>query len=79
MPPRGAGGGPALGLRGFDLGVELGQMAVIMAFLPLSYGLSRYPLYPTVELKVGSAGISVLAGICLLERALDLPIGGVVP
>jgi hypothetical protein len=61
------------GLAGFNLGVELGQMAAVAAFLPLAYGLSRHPLYPTVVLKAGSAGIAVLAGVWLLERMFDLP------
>ncbi|HWP00086.1 MAG TPA: HupE/UreJ family protein [Methylococcus sp.] len=65
------------GLVGFNLGVELGQMAMVTAFLPLAYGLSRHPLYQTVVLKAGSAGIAVLAGVWLLERAFDLPVGGV--
>lgn len=59
------------GLLGFNLGVELGQLAIVGVFLPLSYGLSRYGLYETAVLKAGSVAIALLASAWLLERAFD--------
>jgi hypothetical protein len=59
------------GLLGFNLGVELGQLAVVGAFLPLAYGLSRFRLYERTVLTTGSVAIALLAGIWFLERAFD--------
>jgi len=60
-----------LGLVGFNLGVELGQLAIVGGFLPLAYGLSRHRFYEPAVLKVGSLAIALLAFGWLLERALD--------
>lgn len=61
-------------LLGFNLGVEIGQLALIIAFLPIAYKLSRYPSYKPVVLKSSSLGIAGLATIWLMERAFDLSI-----
>jgi hypothetical protein len=66
------------GLPGFNLGVELGQFAVVGVFLPLAYGRSRYRLYQAAVLKADSTAIALLAGLWLLERALDWNLRSVV-
>lgn len=63
------------GLLGFNLGVELGQLAMVAVFLPLAYTLGHHRLYQTAVLKAGSAAIALLAGVWLVERALGLPFG----
>jgi HupE / UreJ protein len=62
------------GLLGFNLGVEIGQLALVIVFLPIAYKLSRYPLYKPVVLKSCSIGIAGMACIWLMERAFDIAI-----
>ncbi|SMF97312.1 HupE / UreJ protein [Methylomagnum ishizawai] len=61
-----------VGLAGFNLGVEAGQLVLVAGFLPLAYGLSRSPWYPPAVLRWGSAAIALLAGVWLVERGFDL-------
>lgn len=65
-------GALVLSLVGFNVGVELGQLAIVAAFLPLAYLLRRGLFYRRVVLTGGSALIVVLATVWLAERALDL-------
>jgi hypothetical protein len=62
----------ATSLLGFNLGVELGQLAIVALFLPLAWQLRRSRFYQRGLLVGGSALIAVLAGVWLVERAFDL-------
>lgn len=64
-----------LALVGFNVGVELGQMAIIAAFLPLAFVFRRTWAYRTLVMVGGSVAIAVVAGIWLVERAFDLQLG----
>jgi hypothetical protein len=66
--PRGA---LAVALVGFNLGVEVGQIAIVGAFLPPAYFLRRTWLYRRFVLVGGSGAIIVVAALWFLERALD--------
>jgi tetratricopeptide (TPR) repeat protein len=66
-------GALALSLLGFNLGVEIGQVALVAVFLPLAFGLRREWIYTRVGLTVGSACIAGIALMWFTERALDLP------
>lgn len=58
-------------LLGFNLGVELGQLILVLLVFPLAYVLRASKFYQ-VPLLYGSAAITlILASIWLLERALD--------
>jgi hypothetical protein len=59
-------------LVGFNLGVEVGQLAIVTAFLPFAYAMRRTVLYRRVILVGGSAIIAVVAAAWMAERALDL-------
>ncbi|MEJ5999264.1 HupE/UreJ family protein [Paucibacter soli] len=62
----------------FNLGVELGQLAVVAAFFALAWGLRhRRVFYPRWVLGSGSAMIALLALAWLAERSLDLQLLGV--
>lgn len=65
-------GALALALLGFNLGVELGQLAIVAAFLPLAHALRHTAFYRTGVLRLGSLAIAVLAGLWLVERAFGL-------
>lgn len=65
-------GALVLSLVGFNVGVELGQLAIVAAFLPLAYALRRGLFYRRVVMAGGSALIALIAIVWLAERALDL-------
>lgn len=65
-------GALALALVGFNLGVEVGQLAIVAAFLPLIYLLRRSWLYRRLLLLGGSVLIAILASIWLIERAANI-------
>ena len=65
-------GSLALALVGFNVGVELGQVAIVAAFLPLAYAVRASWFYRRVVLVGGSALIALLAVVWLGERALDV-------
>ena len=67
-------GGLALSLAGFNVGVELGQLAIVGVFLPVAFMLRATPVYRRVLLTGGSAAIAAIAAVWLVERAFDLPL-----
>lgn len=62
----------ALSLLAFNLGVELGQLAIVAVFLPLAFAARRTAFYPAFALRLGSTAIVAVAGLWLVERAFDL-------
>ena len=59
-------------LLGFNVGVELGQVAIVAAFLPLAYAIRGSTFYHRVILLGGSGLIVTIASLWFAERALDL-------
>lgn len=68
------GGGFARTLFGFNIGVELGQIAVVLLLLPLLHALSRSPQYPRFGLMLGSCAVLVVSSLWFVERAFQLRI-----
>jgi len=62
----------ALALVGFNLGVEVGQLAIVAVFLPLAFWLRRTRFYRWGVFGAGSAMIALVAAVWLAERAFDL-------
>jgi len=62
-------GAAAIALAGFNIGVELGQLAIVAAFVPLAYAMRGTLFYRRVMVKGGSACIALLATVWLVERA----------
>jgi hypothetical protein len=62
----------ALALVGFNLGVEVGQLAIVAVFLPLAFGLRGTRFYRVGVLKGGSAVVALLASWWFVQRAFDL-------
>ncbi len=62
----------ALTLVGFNAGVEIGQIAIVAAFLPAAFALRRTWFYQIPLLRIGSAFVILIAGAWCAERALDL-------
>jgi HupE/UreJ protein len=65
-------GALALSLASFNVGVELGQLAVVAVFLPLAFAFRATPAYRSVVLKAGSAAIVVVAMLWFVKRAFDI-------
>ena len=65
-------GSLALSLVSFNLGVEVGQLAIVAMFLPFAYGLRKSWTYQRLVLVSGSLCIVALACAWLIERTLDL-------
>ena len=65
-------GSLALSLFGFNVGVEIGQLAIVCVFLPLAFGLRASWAYRRVVLAGGSAAIAAIAGVWLVERVFNL-------
>jgi len=61
----------AMTLFGFNLGVELGQLAIVALFLPMALTLRHLLFYPRVVLRLGSASIVAISATWLAERVLD--------
>jgi hypothetical protein len=64
-------GALALSLAGFNVGVELGQLAIVAAFLPVAFAMRRTWFYRQI-MTSGSAVIALVAAVWLVERAFDL-------
>ncbi|HEX2659282.1 MAG TPA: HupE/UreJ family protein [Polyangia bacterium] len=67
-------GGAALAptLLGFNLGVELGQLALVALFVPLAFLARATAFYRRFTLPAGSTAIVALAAIWFIERTADL-------
>jgi HupE/UreJ protein len=67
-------GSLALSLFGFNVGVELGQLAIVGVFLPAAFWLRSTWTYRRIVLAGGSALIAAIAGVWLVERAFNVAI-----
>ncbi|MGH8173495.1 MAG: HupE/UreJ family protein [Rhodanobacteraceae bacterium] len=65
----------ALSLAGFNIGVELGQLAVVLVVVPLIFELRERRLYRPAVLVGGSAIIAVVAATWFVQRALGFGLG----
>ena len=65
-----------LALFGFNVGVELGQLAIVAVFLPLAFALRRTVLYRKGIVVGGSVVIALLAAVWFVERAFSVKLLG---
>jgi len=59
-------------LVSFNVGVEIGQLAIVTIFLPLAYLIRRSWSYPRLVLTGGSLAVIAIALVWFTERAFDL-------
>ena len=66
-----------LTLLGFNLGVELGQFAIVLAIFPILYLIRRLPLYSNIVLPAGAVALIAISLYWFIERGfgIDLPLG----
>ncbi len=67
-------GNLVLTLFGFNLGVEIGQVAIVAVFVPLAYAVRGTAAYRKGLLVAGSCAILLLALVWLVERAFVVSI-----
>jgi len=65
----------ALSLFGFNLGVELGQLAIVAVFLPLAFLARDTVFYRVGVFRVGSLAVALIALVWFVERAFDVDLG----
>lgn len=69
-------GALGLSLFGFNLGVEIGQLAIVAVFVPLAFMLRSTAIYQRGVLLGGSVVVAVIAVVWFIERAWDLTLSG---
>jgi hypothetical protein len=62
-------GARLLCLLAFNLGIETGQLAVVLTVMPIVYGLRAAALYRRAIMPWGSAAIAAVALVWLVQRA----------
>lgn len=62
-------------LLGFNLGVELGQLAIVAAFLPLAFAARDTWFYRRMIFVGGSVAIALIAALWMVERVFDVELG----
>jgi hypothetical protein len=71
----GLGGGIlALALVGFNVGVEIGQLCIVMVFFPFAFAARGTGFYQFGVLKLGSALVTVIAAVWMVQRLLGIGI-----
>jgi hypothetical protein len=65
-------GALVLALVGFNVGVEVGQLAIVAVFLPLAFSLRATGFYRVGVLKFGSLLVALLASWWLVQRLFNL-------
>ena len=65
-------GSLAKALVGFNLGVELGQLAIVAVFLPAAFLMRATLFYRRVALQAGSVAIVLVASLWLIDRMFDI-------
>jgi len=64
----------ALALVGFNLGVEIGQLAMVLGFVPLAYAARTTRFYRQAFLPGGAIAISLVAAYWLASRAMGFTV-----
>ena len=65
-------GSLATALIGFNLGVELGQLAIVAVFLPVAFLMRSTIFYRRIALQTGSVAIVLVAALWLVDRAFNI-------
>jgi HupE / UreJ protein len=64
--------GLLLSLFSFNLGVEMGQLAIVAVFLPAAIWFARTRFYLPVAMRFGSLAIAAIASVWFVERAFGV-------
>jgi hypothetical protein len=64
-------GALAMALIGFNMGVEIGQLAIVGVFIPIVYNVRHTAGYRNFLLRGGSVAVIVIAAIWMVERMFN--------
>ena len=64
-------GALVLALVGFNVGVEVGQVAIVVAFVPIAFWLRHTQFYRRGVLTAGSLLVALVAAYWFVQRAFD--------
>ena len=70
-------GSMAWALLGFNVGVELGQMVIVMAFLPLAFLARHTAFYRQLIFRIGSMAVAFIGVVWVIERIGNVEILGI--
>ena len=59
-----------LSLFGFNLGVEIGQLAVVCIIFPLLYHARRFTFFPKIIMRYGAITLILMAMVWFVERSI---------
>ncbi|WP_171123233.1 MULTISPECIES: HupE/UreJ family protein [unclassified Ruegeria] len=60
----------ALGLATFNIGVEVGQLAIVLVLFPIFFALRRLTAYRVIGLQFGSVALIAIAAFWFYERTV---------
>ena len=66
-------------LVGFNIGVEIGQLCIVIVFVPLAYALRHSKFYQNKVIAGGSILVVLIASAWFIERAFNQPIFSQIP
>lgn len=66
----------SISLLGFNVGVELGQLAIVAVFLPIAFLLKSTAFYKWGVFRMGSIAVSLIAVVWMYERVFHAEILG---
>ena len=64
----------ALALAGFNIGVEIGQLVIVVMVIPLAFLIRHTWSYQRLVLNFGSIMIALFGFVWLIERSMDINI-----
>lgn len=67
----------AVSLFGFNVGVELGQLAIVFVFFPIAYQIRATSFYRWAVFRTGSILIACVAVVWMVERIFNTEILGI--
>lgn len=67
----------AVALLGFNVGVELGQIAIVLVFLPLAFLLRDTVFYRRLVFHFGSVLVAIVGGMWMVERLCNVQMIGI--
>ena len=62
----------AVALFSFNIGVELGQLAIVFVMFPIIFLLRQQSFYQPLKLRLGSAVIGIIASLWIVDRVFEL-------
>ena len=69
----------AIALIGFNIGVEIGQLCIVVLFVPIAYSLRQSKFYQHIIVGGGSGLVVLIASAWFIERAFNQPLFSQIP